>query len=65
LRRTNFLKGFDLCVDMFELSVPVDMMAALQALAVDLPAGSGLPVDPNHARGKAIADDRTVCGYAR
>jgi hypothetical protein len=37
-RLTGGLKGFDLCVDMFELSVPVDMMAALQALAVDLAA---------------------------
>ena len=33
---TGGLKDFDLRVDEFELSVPVDMLAAFQALAVDL-----------------------------
>src|ERR1019366_1244243 len=33
---TGGLKGFDLRVDEFELSVPVGMLAAFQALAVDL-----------------------------
>ena len=37
-RLAGGLKGFNLRVDVFELSVPVDMMAALQALAIDLAA---------------------------
>src|SRR5208283_861891 len=37
-RLAGGLKGFNPRVDVFELSVPVDMMAALQALAIDLAA---------------------------
>ena len=55
-RLAGRLKGFDLRVDMLELGVPVDMMTAFQALAVDLTAVSEA-IEPlrNSARGNPMA----------
>src|ERR1700761_2156152 len=55
-RVASGLKGFDLSVDVLELSVPVDMMAAFQAFAIDLTAVAEA-IEPlgNPARGDPMA----------